>query len=243
MRYCPTFAERKFGQCTSNARTSSAPTDNRRPDRETQRSLETTGDADGLRVRRAGVQAGGGLARPRSTGSGRRRCSGSRCATRPRRRSRPCRRRSSSATSRPHRLLEQPSRASLLDAGRAHACDAVCGQRRGGRACPPSRRMCARPQLGRDLSRGRDRGAGGVPRARRRGRSGRCAGLTVVCRSGCRLGRHQLLPRLRGGRERTGGAGREGHVRHPEGRLRRAGAAGRAAPLDRDPATCALPPP
>ena len=30
-----------------------------------------------------------------------------------------------------HRLLEQPSRASLVDAGEHHACDAVRGQRRG----------------------------------------------------------------------------------------------------------------
>ena len=103
-----------------------------------------------------------------------------------------------------HRLLEQPSRASLLDSGRAHACDAVCGQRRGGRASPASRRMRARRQLGRDGSRGRDRGARGVPRTRRRRRSDRRARLTIVCRSGCRLGRRQLLPRLRGGRARTG---------------------------------------
>ena len=40
-----------------------APTSNRPPDRETQRSLESTGDAHGLPVRRASVQARGRLAR------------------------------------------------------------------------------------------------------------------------------------------------------------------------------------
>ena len=71
------------------------------------------------------------------------------------------------------RLLEQPSQASLVDAGEHLHVTLYAASSEGGEPVLRSARMRARPELGRHRSSRRDRGAGGVPRTRRRGRSDR----------------------------------------------------------------------
>ena len=113
------------------------------------------------------------------------------------------------------RLLEQPGRASLADAGeRMHVTLYAAGVEKVSPSSLPSNARW--PELDRHRSSWEGRRARGVSRARRGRRTGRCARCAFVCGSDSRVDRRRLLPRLRGCRERTGGAGCEGHVRHPE---------------------------